>query len=297
MLSALLTVFALLLLGHLAYRLKRFPDNTPDVLNRFVIDVCLPATILRLVPTLKFDSSLWVLVVTPWALAACAYAMTRVLARALRLDDATRTAFFLILALGNTSFLGFPLCAALLGESSVPLAAVYDQLGSFLILSSVAPVALSAAGPGERPQALQLLAKVIKFPPFIALLLALLPLPLPTFVQPLLTTASAALVPLAMFSVGMKMRLTPPRPRRVFALGLILKLGVLPALAWALATAVGVPKSVLQVSVLESAMPTMITAGAVIMAAGLVPELVAAFVGWGLVISLLTVPLWAHLLR
>jgi malate permease and related proteins len=49
--------------------------------------------------------------------------------------------------------------------------------------------------------------------------------------------------------------------------------------------------------VVETAMPTMITAGAVIMAAGLAPELAAAFVGWGLVLSLLTVPLWAFIVR
>jgi malate permease and related proteins len=49
--------------------------------------------------------------------------------------------------------------------------------------------------------------------------------------------------------------------------------------------------------VLETAMPTMITAGAIMMAEGLATELVAGFVGWGLVLSLVTVPVWSLILR
>jgi hypothetical protein len=41
----------------------------------------------------------------------------------------------------------------------------------------------------------------------------------------------------------------------------------------------------------------MITAAALAMAAGLAPELAAALVGWGVVASLVTVPLWAALVR
>jgi malate permease and related proteins len=93
------------------------------------------------------------------------------------------------------------------------------------------------------------------------------------------------------------LRLTPPRPAKVLVLGLSLKLLVFPCASLALALALGAPPFVRQVAVLETAMPTMITAGAVIMAAGIASELVAAFVGWGLVLSLVTVPLWALVLR
>jgi malate permease and related proteins len=54
---------------------------------------------------------------------------------------------------------------------------------------------------------------------------------------------------------------------------------------------------VLKVAVLESAMPTMITAGALLMAYGVASELAAAFVSWGLIISLVSVSAWSVLLR
>ena len=150
MLSALFTVFALLLAGYLLARSRRVPDNAADVLNRFVIDICVPATILRVVPKLTLGAGLVVLVVVPWAIAGLAYLLTWAAARAFAFDRTSRTALFLATALGNTSFLGFPLCNALLGERSVPLAAVYDQLGSFLLLSTLAPIALAGVGAGPR---------------------------------------------------------------------------------------------------------------------------------------------------
>ena len=297
MLSALSTAVALLLVGYLLRKSGRMPDNAAETLNRFVIDICVPAAILRLVPTLTFAPSLAVLVIVPWAMAGLAYVTARVASRWLGLDPPTTTALFLVTALGNTSFLGFPLCNALLGERSLPLAAVYDQLGSFLLLGTVAPVALARVSAGERPRLATVARRVLSFPPLVALVVALLPLPRPALLEPLLATASGALVPVAMVAVGLKLRLTPPRPMRVLALGLALKLAAFPAVALVLAWALGAPPLVKQVATLESAMPTMVSAGALMMAYGVASELAAAFVGWGLLISLGTVPLWAALLR
>src|SRR4051812_5792701 len=297
MASALFTVLALLVAGYLMRRFGRLPDDAADGLNRFVIDICVPATILRLVPKLTLESGLVVLVIVPWAMAGIAYVVVRLVARPLGLDRTQRTALFLATALGNTSFIGFPLCSALLGERSIPLAAVYDQLGSFLLLSTVAPIALGAVTAGVRPRPSEIARRVLLFPPMLALIVALLPLPHPALLEPLYAAASTPLVPLAVVAVGLKVRLTPPRPLRVFAFGLTLKLLLLPIAAWAIARALGAPVFVTKVAVLESAMPTMITAGALMMAYRVASELAAAFVGWGLVIALVTVPVWSFILR
>jgi predicted permease len=234
--------------------------------------------------------------VVPWLMAGLAYVTTRVARRFLVLDPSHATALFLCTALGNTSFLGFPLCGALLGEASIPLAAVYDQLGSFLLLSLVAPLVLAKVSAGQRATAKELARRVLLFPPFVALLLALVPLPRPAALEPVLSAAAAPLVPLAMFAVGLKLRFSPPRPARVFTLGLTLKLVVFPSLAWLVARLLGAQGLMLKVAVLETAMPTMITAGALLMAYGVASELSAAFVSWGLILSLLSVPAWSLLL-
>jgi predicted permease len=48
-----------------------------------------------------------------------------------------------------------------------------------------------------------------------------------------------------------------------------------------------------QAVILEAAMPPMITAAALAIAHDLAPRLAAALVGYGIVLSLLTLPLWA----
>ena len=75
-------------------------------------------------------------------------------------------------------------------------------------------------------------------------------------------------------------------------LGLVLKLLVLPALAIPLSMAFGLHGPMFQVNVLESAMPTMITAAALAISHQLAPRLAAALVGYSIVIALATLPAW-----
>ena len=98
-------------------------------------------------------------------------------------------------------------CNALLeGERSLPLAAIYDQLGSFLLLGTVAPIALARVSAGERPRLAAVARRVLSFPPLIALVVALLPLPRPALLEPLLATASGALVPWPSWRMRLKLR-------------------------------------------------------------------------------------------
>lgn len=294
----LVLVVAALAAGYLARRLGRFPENASEVLNRFVIDVCLPATILLLVPALEMRWDVLLLVLTPWLLMLIALGLTQIATRALQLDRPTAATLFLCTALGNTSFLGYPLCAALLGEQALPLAAVYDQLGSFLMLVSVAPLVLARAAGQRHAGALETARSVLSFPPFMALLLALVPWPpQPAWLTEVLSALSRTLVPVAIFAVGLKLRITLPPQRLAFGLGLAIKLLLMPLCALALCALSSASPAVREVAVLESAMPAMITAGALAMAARVAPELAAALVGWGILLALLSVPAWAALLR
>src|SRR6478609_4216174 len=103
--SALFLVCSLLLAGDVVRRLGRMPDNAAEVLNRFVIDICVPATVLRLVPKMSVSPTLGVLIAVPWAMAGLAYLTARLAQRLLALNDRDSTALFLGTALANTSFL------------------------------------------------------------------------------------------------------------------------------------------------------------------------------------------------
>lgn len=297
MASALVLFTLTLLAGYLSRRFGRLSEEAADVLNRFVIDLCVPATILRVIPQLTLKSDLLLLALVPWLMAGLAFVVSQLASRALQLDRHTRTALFVCTGLGNTSFLGFPLCSALLGERSVPLAAVYDQLGSFLLLSTVGIWTVARAAGAQEPSARDMLKRIATFPPFIALLLALIPFTHPLWLDDVLTKIGAALIPVAMFGVGLRTRLTPPENPRVFVLALALKLVLFPLIALLIAHLSGATGLLRSVLVLETAMPSMITAGALLMSQRIAPRLAAALVGWGIVLSMATLPVWAYFLR
>ena len=75
------------------------------------------------------------------------------------------------------------------------------------------------------------------------------------------------------------------------------KLLLMPLAVLAGCLALGLSGKAVQVSVFEAAMPPMITAGALAMMAGLAPRLIAALVGFGLLLSFVTLPAWSWLLH
>ena len=98
-----------------------------------------------------------------------------------------------------------------------------------------------------------------------------------------------------MLTIGLSVRFALPRDElRPLAAGLALKLALMPALAWMLVPLLGLHGQMAQATVLESAMPSMVTAGALAIAHDLAPRLAAAMVGYGLLLSLATLPLWAQ---
>jgi predicted permease len=300
--DALALILTLLVAGQLCARLSIFPDNAAETLNRFVIYVSLPALVLSLVPKLSLSSSLGLLVLAPWLVLGAGVLLVLGFARARSLSRETKAALLLCVPLGNTSFLGFPMIAALVGEDAVRYALLFDQLGSFLILATYGlwVIARYSESSAAQPTGMSVLLRVIKFPPFIALLIGfaskLVPLPALPALDAMLARVGSTLVPLAMFAVGMRMQLRLPRPLAPFVFGLGAKLVVLPALvAWVLRV-LGAEGVAYRVAVLEAGMPAMISAGALAIMAGLAPELTAGLVGYGIVISMLTLPVIARLI-
>lgn len=188
---------------------------------------------------------------------------------------------------------------ALLGEDALPYAVVYDQFGTFVLLSTFGLYVLASYGGNSRPGPRQMLARMVRFPPVWALLFALLLMPAqpPHWIAAALQTLADAMLPLVMLAVGLTIELKLPREELpALGYGLLLKLLVLPALALPLGLAFGLDGAALQVNVLESAMPSMITAAALAMMQGLAPRLAAALVAYGIVLSLATLPAWVWLL-
>ena len=298
--DAFALMLAMLALGLLLARLRVLPANAADTLNLLVLYVCLPAAILVNVPKLRFEPALLALAALPWLIALLAWIAVRLVSRWLQLRRDETVVLILLTMLGNTSYVGFPMIEALLGGQALPYAVVYDQFGTFLLLSTAGLVVL-AHGSGETAPAPRAIAsRILRFPPTWALVvgLTLMPEQPPAWIALALDRLAGVLVMLVMLAVGLGLQLRMPRYEiRPLAIGLLLKLVLLPLVALPLGWLLGMRGEVLSVGVLETAMPPMVTAAALAVAHGLAPRLATAIVGYGIVLSLATLPLWAAALR
>ena len=295
--DAFALVLAMLVLGVLFQRLKVLPADAAQALTLVVLYVCLPAAVLRYAPRLELSVALLGVAAVPWVLLVATVLAVGVLARMLKLRRDQHGVLLLTVALGNTSFLGYPLTRALIGEDALPYAVVYDQFGAFLIMSTFGLWVLARYGGDAEPSPREMVRKVLLFPPLWALVVGLTVMPAspPSWIDGALLRLSEALLPLAMLTIGLSVQFALPRDElRPLAAGLVLKLALMPALALLLLPLLGMTGDMARTTVLEAAMPSMVTAGALAIAQGMAPRLAAAMVGYGLVLSLLTLPLWAR---
>lgn len=297
--DAFALILAMLALGMVFARLRVFPDNAADVLNRVVLYVCLPAAVLTYVPRLQLDLSLLGIMVTPWLLMLLTLALVSLATRLFKFERHVHAVLLLCVALCNSSFIGYPMVRALLGDHALPYAVVYDQFGTFVLLSTFGLYVLARYSGDTPPSAGQILRRIAMFPPLWALVFALLVMPAepPRWIASALKNLADAMLPLVMLAVGLTIQLRLSRAELTpLGVGLLLKLLVLPAAALPLSWAFGLQGEMLRVNVLETAMPTMITAAALAISHRLAPRLAAAMVGYGIVLSLVTLPAWVWVL-
>lgn len=291
-------ILFMLALGMVFRRLGTFDEDAAEVLNAVVLYVCLPAAVLRYAPALELKPELLAIIAVPWLLLLASIALVTLSTRWLHLARDQHAVLLLTVVLGNTSFLGYPLVRALLGEAALPYAVVYDQFGAFMLLSTFGLYVLARYGGERKPTARDIAMRMLRFPPFLALLFALTLMPVdpPTFIANGLARLADALLPLVMLAIGISIRLRLPADiRKPLAAGLLLKLVALPALALVLIPALGLDGLMARATLLEAAMPPMITAAALAISHRLAPALAAAMVAYGIVLSLFSLPLWAWL--
>ncbi|NND39200.1 MAG: hypothetical protein HKO06_06355 [Pseudomonadales bacterium] len=268
------------------------------VLNHYIIFLALPALILLKVPGIELTPAALFPMLVPWMLVALSFALAYSLGKYLGWPAEIAGAVALLMGLGNTAFFGLPLVDFYLGEEAVPAAVIYDQLGSFLVLSLVATTSIALLlGQREAIKAKDLLWRVLSFPPFLSLILALL-LPagsLPEALAKIFSLLGASILPLAMLMVGLQLSVNIlPAQRGPMLLVSAWKLLLTPLLVLALGKALAIDARVLAPSFLQSAMPPMVTPAIMLIGAGIAPRFVATTLGLATLASFISVPLWCY---
>ncbi|MDQ3263996.1 MAG: AEC family transporter [Myxococcota bacterium] len=293
MASVLALLVVSLAFGVLARRLPAFPENTPRAVNAVVLNLALPALVLRELHRVQLSPTLAVGAAMLWLQFGLAALFFWALRRPLGLSRGALGALILTGGLSNTSFVGLPVIEMVLGPEALGVGVFVDQLGSFLVMATLG-ITVAALASGGRADPKTIARKVVLFPPFIALAVALLTRgwPQPDWLQSTLDRLGLMLTPLALFSVGFQLKLEGLASRAgPLATGLAFKLVLAPltiaAVLWATG-AIPVGSTAWQVTLLECAMPPMVTGGILAAEYDLDPPLAAAMLGVGIPLSALT---------
>jgi predicted permease len=298
--SNIVLLFLCMLIGIALRRYGRVPENAHAAINGFVINVSLPALTLLQIHSIKLQSSLAYAIAMPWLLFTIAALFFWGLSKVLQFSPATTGGLILVAGLGNTSFVGLPMIETFYGAHGMPIGILIDQLGTYLVLSTLG-IAVAALCSSQTASGVEILKRICTFPPFIALFVSLLLLPVdyPEWLAGVLHRLGDTLAPLALVSVGLQLRLDQLSGIRVpLSIGIAFKLLVGPALVMlvyvGMLSAAG---NVVQITLFEAAMGPMIGASIVAIQHRLNPPLITLLVGVGITASFLSLPLWWYVLQ
>ncbi len=258
-----LILFSLILVGVVVKKLGIVSDNMNREVSSLVINVCLPAFILK---SMQFDFapevllSSGTLIATSFAVYALSIVLSMAFIRLIGVAKEQRNVYQYVGVFSNTGYMGYPVLYAFAGDLGVFYGAVYNLAFSVLVWSY--GVSIMSKSSQRESKGLWDSIKAISNPALWAVLIGLslftLGIQLPAIVQNILGLIGATTTPLSMMFIGFILSDLHPkdlvRHWRDFAIA-GLRLMIIPALVFGILTLVGMEGELLAVPVLIAAMP------------------------------------------
>ena len=278
------------------------PPGAHTVLNQVLLAVLLPALTFLHLAEAQLDQRFLLPMLMPWLIFGAGWVFFAVAGRRLRLPRGTVGALILTGGISSVSFVGFPIFELLYGKAGLEMGIMMSLAGSMLICVTLGVVVGSWYGAAQ-PSWRTIGANIVRFPPFLAFVLALganaAGYRHPALVRGVLEKLSGPFPVIALLTVGLQLQLSVPRTRaRLLGLGLGYKLLLAPVLVWAVYHGLTRQQGpAVDICVLGAALGPMNTAAAIADRYGLDPPLAAQMVGLGIPLSLPLLALlgwWLH---
>jgi predicted permease len=308
-----LTILILLLTGTALRRWGMVTRKGASEMTRLVLNVTLPPLILITLATeiTPAELSRAPLLVGMGILGPLVgYLVAAGLGTLPGLSSGRRATLQATIGMLNTTFVGYPVCRALLGDQGLLYAVLYDA-GFTLVMSTLSVWLMSWSsrnGTGKFSEsARDLLRSPMLWSVVVGLTWGAFGWPMPEWIRMPLGTLGQATTPLALLTVGMLAAPTTPHsmecdveptPRRAverLQLGLLTaaRLLVTPALMWVLMVLLRIDRAAAAVIVLQTAMPSAVASAALSEQYGGDSTFAATAVVATTFLSLLTLPAWA----
>ena len=288
------------MVGYGSKKLGVLSDKDSGTINSVVINLALPAFIFTSIHDKPLTLGMVKAPVVGIAACLVTLAVAYGVARLLKLDRPTTGALMIAATFGNTGYMGLPFVSAAFhgDKASIQTAVMMDAFGMRLPLctAGIAVATCFAAGKFRWRDMLEF----FRTPLFPAVVLGLVfrTTPIPDFLMKAIEYMGGATVPLSMISVGMNLSigLAAKWPLGIAA-AVLIKLALMPAIAYLGMPYMGIEHSVARIGVIEMGMPSAIFGGVIAGRYGANKELVAGAVFVSTLLSVVALPIVLMLVK
>lgn len=287
------SVFPILLIFLSGYIFKRFHKDSSKDLIDLVLYFIFPIFIIYKIHFLEFNEDIYIVALFALFAFVVGIALALFFAKIFKINSNSAAMIAMSVAYGNTSFLGFAFVDSFYGSYPLSLAIIYDQV-NMLLLALFSPIICSFGAKESSFSLKQVIGSIVTFPPTIAFVVAIATkfLVFPEVVVLYLEKISFILVPIVIFAVGMKFKLSSIQGKqRDTAIIIIISMVLIPLVLYVIALLFFEIDIGIKVAIVEAAMPPMVLATVIAIKSGLDEELGMASLGVGMILSFLTIPL------
>ncbi len=292
---------AMVLIGTLLRRNYAFTPDVQRMLITLIVNIGLPSIILASIFNFELDSDLLTLVFLTFGLSVAlnitGIVIARSIARLRGVPKAAANEIAITATLGNTAFIGIPLCAILLGAKGALLAAVFDA-GLDFVMWTVA-VFLLQSGQTFSLKSLRAMINIPMMAIVTGMTLGLLQFEAPDFLKQLTKTLAAIASPLGMIYIGL---LVPDlwHKLRTLKFGrlsfvIIFKIIIFPLGVLSILLMLPIDSLVAKVIIIQATMPTLTLASVLFQRYDADVNFGTAMTIVSVILSLITIPIMVYL--
>lgn len=299
--AIVVTILSIILMIGLGYFLKRIDflsEDAIDPLNKIVMYILLPCMIFSAISTADL-SLLPKLGILPFVIIASS-GVTGIISyfilKKIGFDDIALWSVLVTIMIANTGFMGYPVNLGIYGQEGL-LRAIFCDIATLCIFLSLSYILVLKFG-GNTKDAFK---KILFFPTLWAIILGLginfFNIPIGSVLENTIGYLGQGTIPLIMIVLGLSINFEGiSRSRSMIVFTSIMKLAFFPAIAFLIASSIGLVDLQFKVSVIEAAMPSGMMSLLLSITYNLDHELTSDCIFINTVISLITLPLIIMLL-
>ncbi|WP_407454900.1 AEC family transporter [Methanobrevibacter sp.] len=299
--AIVVTILSIILMIGLGYFLKRIDflsEDAVDPLNKIVMYILLPCMIFSAISTADL-SLLPKLGILPFIILSSSIVtgiISYFILKKLGLDDIALWSVLVTIMIANTGFMGYPISLGVYGQEGF-LRAIFCDIATLCIFLILSYILVMKFG-GNTKMAIK---KIVLFPTLWAIILGLgfnfFNISIGPVLENTIDYLGQGTIPLIMIVLGLSINFEGiSRSKSMIAFTSIMKLVFFPAIAFLIASCMGLHDLQFKVSIIEAAMPSGMMSLLLAITYNLDFELTSDCIFINTVISLITLPVIMMLL-